>query len=555
MRKNRFLSTSPALGKKARLVAVALALALARGGVAQEEASQPPAPTQEQIQQQRVDRQERLRRHREEMLKRLEESKSKREERLKEETQDRREERAEQVRKQRELVAQRQVDEALREGKPLPDAAVTALAGKQSAQRQAAYDKIECLVYGSPLSASLAEGERVAIDYILYNKSSSALTELCLALQYQPWALRPVAIYAPGLREMFKSQPTVHLNPERGLLTIRGFSTRPAAARTGIFATVVWEGIAPMRETSMPFIFRDEMGTAARLGVEDRLGDPNVPDDGAIETSFRVEPFGGTKLDVRRAPDGGLVSGMFDAAGAGGLIGLFLVAEELVVHAEDEFSVAIWLNNPDRALFDRVDLAIRYDPETLEAVDFDQGASMRRGININDETGISRFSFDHFFANDADNQEGRISYKVASGGARNHGQGILAVARFKAKKPVPAASVWLEHPADSSDREGTRVTRLGEDILVRDPLEEIAVLRVLPPRPPTEEELAAEAEKKLAQAQAQAAASDGSATPADKEPFEKQEEEELVLSVGQLSFMGGEESKAAQAGVRKTPKR
>lgn len=530
------------------LMAALMAACFAAVAPAQDE--NPPAPAgsdePKSAADQRVERAERLRRHREEMEMRMKEGAKAREERQKEADAAKRAKQLEEINRANEERALLEVEQAKAEGKPIPDKALKVLAGRQDAQRQASYDKVEGVFYADPLSAHIPEGDRAAVDIVYYNKGDSAVTELTIALEYPPWGVRPVAAYVDGLERAFRdAKVVVHNDDERGLITIHASSPRPTIFKSGRMATIVWEGIAPMRDTPIRFVFRDELGTAALLGGESKLGIPEVPDDGVVAGNLRVSPAAEARLEVRKTGDGGIIAGLFDDWSLGE-VALFLAPDKRVVHVGETFSVAVCLLNPDRSEFDKLQVVLRFDPEALEAVDFDKGANIRQGINMEDGPLAWRFAFDHHFANQADNAAGLFTYKAAAAnGDGNQGEGVIAIARFKAKKPVSSTSIVFVHPKEKLDKEGTRISRLGEDILARDRLEESAVVRLLPALPGAEpplEEAAPGAEgegpKRFISAAERKAAR-------DKELAEWRENRakpggEVVVTVGDLSFIGAE---------------
>jgi hypothetical protein len=451
------------------------------------------------VQQQR-ERQERLRKQRELIQKRLQDL-AKKEEAKKEE---------QRKREEAELAAAnaRQPERAEQAGREAAAAAASQQPGAEGdgAPSTLSVQSIQTVLYTRPLDATIYEGDRIALEYYLYNKNEVPLDHYTLAVDFPPWALKPVAIYNPAFEDMFAEQPRIELAENEGILVYSARLAQPLTLKSQPLMTVVWEGLRPVRSTPLRFVFdmpEDEEAfilpserkkldaipgdvTGLWHGTVDRLGDDKDLTDGMVPSTIQVRPLE-QRLEIGLTEDGGFVAGRFAPDEALGAVSLEITSDQYAALEGEEFDVRVRLNNPDQANFDTIAVLLEFDPDVLEVVDNDLGNNIRRGINANDSLMRDLFPFDYLHANKADNDKGRLFYKAASSQPMQQAAGDLFQITFLAKKPASVTSIRLLHPDDVErlpSVEGTAITRLGRDIMERDVMQETLVMRMVrDPRP------------------------------------------------------------------------
>jgi len=442
-----------------------------------------PAPTEDDLSTQQPGRQmsrrERLELHRQMVQQRLDEVRVREEEQRRQEAQER--EQAQQA--QQGQPAEVPVDGGSIPAPPAAAAPATSQQGLPSVRMDAVYT----VLMSDPLDLTMNEGDRVALDYKLLNRRQAEIDEITLALEYPPYSIQPVAVYADLLgQELLAGRPEVFLDERLGYLTIRIRLAAPTVVASGPVAQVVWESRGAMRATTLRWRMKGPWATSVRLGEQDRLGVPDDPTDGVIPTVVQVRPTG-TRLVVEPTLDGGYISGRFATRDAEGEITLRLTTTRYAILEGEIIAVRCLIDNPGEAGFDTVSVVVAWDPEVLEAVDDDLGNRIRRGINANDSSSRDVLPLDHLLANEADNKAGRLVYRAAGTKPLHLHEGELFTLMLRGKKPAPATVVRLVHATDET-RPGdvvTQISSLKRDLLHSLPAEEAAVFRVVAdPRPP-----------------------------------------------------------------------
>jgi len=478
-----------------------------------------------------MSREERLRLHRASMMERLEVSKKKKEEAEANRKAEEQRMIEEQKAAQAAAEAADQYKTSVAQGKPPDSSVITKVGGtlNPGAPRNLArFDAVSTVLYFKPGLVDVAVGERQSVDLFLQNKGAVPLTRVAITMAYPAWAISPVAVYAPDLAAASDDALTVTIDRDEGLLSFVAPAPeeRPLGLPSGVIASIVWEGVSPMRDTEIPFVLAGEAATAVAFGPASQLGVPEVANDGIIPLMARVRPDT-MDLNLRPMYDGGHVEGRWEPEPDEGEVGLYLLIEPTVVRVGDIVTAYLVLGNPDQMPWDSIEATVRFDPKIWAFEDADRGAMNRLGTNANDAMGAENLGLDVFLENAGDNKSGLWRYRAARTLGQSTSQGIVAVLRFRALAPALASGFVLEPwPGGIASELTTVVRRQGSDILMRRPLMELAVARVYPALPAEESEPEADTETKSREQWA-------------AERKQRQEEsDDLAVPGGRLVMMG-----------------
>ena len=449
----------------------------------------PSAPDEQQQQQQpkmseedmlaqsvNMTRQERLEMHRRLIQRRLEENSRQESEAM----------RMEQEARAQAAQAQAQVEGVAPTAPPPVEEGAVSAEGAPPAEPAQSFENVQSVLHTSPLNVTLRVGERVAVDYLFNNRREVPVDTIVIALEYPAWGVAPVAVYAEALDSLMRGPAELEHDSNRGRLICRMRLRQPTRLPAEqVVMQVVWEGIAPMRATSIRYLMEGDWATAVTERGTDRLGRADSPTDGTISSAIQVRPDS-ARLPIQRTADGGYVSGRFRPDDIAGDLMLFLHASVPVVMQGEEFVVHAMLNNPERAAFESVDVVLNYDPAVLEVIDDDLGARIRRGINVNDSQSPFAQRFDTLHINEANPRTGTIRYRKAAAQPLTDAEGELFRVRFKAREVASSTAISLRHePSRGGDIPASSIAMGGRNLLLRDPLRETATVRVIAdPRPP-----------------------------------------------------------------------
>ncbi len=340
-------------------------------------------------------------------------------------------------------------------------------AGTESGSPMGSQVRIDnCLLYMKPLDSIATVGERFVTRVQFDNPSDLTVDGVSIVLRYDPRLVRCVRVFDDQFRPFIVSPPTFESRPRNGLVIYEATLRKPRVLQKMTLVTVIWEAVRPSQYTEIQFDFLEGgPSTAVLSNGRDVLGFPTDPFDGVIGGSVLIrkpEEVQTTEFpEVNRDQVIDFFTGVSNPEGKAGLV---LGEPDEWIHVGDEIDVPIFLENPSGLVLDSVSLLVRFDPEVLEVVDWDEGNWIRRGVNIHDGDQHDAFPFDYFIRNEALNGLGVIDYRVGQSGMKTLPSGKLATIRFRAIAPAPRTTVELVR-REKGEKPNTRLSMHGEDYL------------------------------------------------------------------------------------------
>lgn len=287
-----------------------------------------------------------------------------------------------------------------------------------------------------PFNINAEQGEEFFTKIVLTDYNEQPLEEIRISLTYDKRYLKPLNVYDFAINTFLSQPPVFQVNENLGSLEYDGTFSQPRRFfnRTPILF-IKWQAIQDITGTNIEFSLENN-GTALISNGEDYLGTPHDPSDGVISAGVNIS----SAKDERKAysytalKDRSIPLDYFEQAGSFDPVGLQLVSSHNHVVPDQEFIVNIMLLNPTATMIDDIALYIRFDAEMLEAIDYDKGNWIRRGVNIGDGFAHEVYNFDFHKMNQVDNDEGVIKYWMGLSEPQPLPTGILAKIKFRAKQ-------------------------------------------------------------------------------------------------------------------------
>lgn len=202
--------------------------------------------------------------------------------------------------------------------------------------------------------------------------------------------------------------------------------------------------------------------SALYLGEKNLLHSKILSNAAVVNGSVRILPEGGTDKRALQWMQQALKDSR--QADLENPVRLSLQAPEKKPEPGEEFVMDVLLENPGQAAFDELSLAIAFDPDAVEVLDWDQMNWIRRGVNIYDAHAHLDFPFNIHTRNAVSNLRGRIVYQMGRSRLEPLPSGSVARIRCKAKTPRAAHSFQL-FPGNSREDWQTDVRSGGISIL------------------------------------------------------------------------------------------
>ncbi|MGC9329192.1 MAG: cohesin domain-containing protein, partial [Candidatus Hinthialibacter sp.] len=205
--------------------------------------------------------------------------------------------------------------------------------------------------------------------------------------------------------------------------------------------------LVPLRETSAHVAFqfvhpfeRDpvkEPFTRLMLADRDQLGTRFSQADGVVHLDL---PIYETLDKAKRKPQILKAGEPSEEGEDGAPIQLSLSPRRSEVNVGEIIHVDVVISNPDRKLFDAVNLLIAFNNRVFEPVDADEGAP---GINIADEKYFDEFPLDFPVVNIVDQEKGIIDYRKKAMRKPCRSEGVLATIQLRAVHPTKKTTFRL----------------------------------------------------------------------------------------------------------------
>lgn len=326
------------------------------------------------------------------------------------------------------------------------------------------------------LNASVLEKKKFVTRLALYNAKGSEFSQVDASIKYDPQLVKPVGIDDGSIRSNLQGPARVAVDKNSGIVSFSADFAQPRSDSFLTLSKIQWEALEPTAATPLRFLNTQNHPS----GVFNAEGENilHMRTDGTVESSANaglldatvsIEPTNGT---VELAQEGGnpfsavaLATNINSGTAEGG-IQLYLKPRRPVVGLGEEFLVDVMYRNPKRADMDTVKLKLRFDPEVLQVVDYDEGNWITRGVNVFDGAYHEELPFDYHRKNAAFNTTGIIEYDNGFGSqVPVSEEGVIATIRFKAVQPaVSTPIVFVTNPEDAMNPD-TSISFLGFNLI------------------------------------------------------------------------------------------
>ncbi len=379
----------------------------------------------------------------------------------------------------KEAVQQR----AQREGIPVPAPAPGGLALTKTEQKgknvwvakaktlddKSGYRKITFFL--SPSSVVVPVGETFMTEARLISLDKSAPDRIEVVIQYPPDVLEPVAIHQDRIADLLDGEPDWGMDRALGEIQYKAKLTRPLEGIQTTVLSIVWKALQPAEWVDISLSSGDRFSAAYRgtfLLTENTTGKQGALSGASVRV---VEPRNPIPQGERLVSEP--IEGFSPALARMGNLGVRPPTLWLDYERQEEYEEGQWvvfdirLENPDRAIFDDLRLALQFDPESLELSDTDQRNWIHQGVNLLDGPFRDFWDWDIHLKNEIHNATGVIEYRVGATILRRLPSGVLArgFARVKRATKEPLFS-WIVSD-DEKKEPRTGIYLLGENLFAR----------------------------------------------------------------------------------------
>ena len=290
-------------------------------------------------------------------------------------------------------------------------------------------------------------GEEVSVDVVIKNPKGREFDRVAIFLRYDPEALELSGVDdEPIASTLHPGYERIAEVVERGLYE---YSARFGAAirrNNQPLLTVRFKALKDSGGARIQFATTGEEKTVLKLNDKVVLGGGAAFDSGTLNARVIIRDKD-AQAPILHDRLSAAVWGEEDGSDEQGLrrASMTLSMPEQSAPVGQTFNVHLLLDNPASRPITRVSAVLRFDPEMMEVVDFDEGNFIKQGINIFDGAYHAAFPFDMHLTNEVDNLIGRIGYSVGStrpGSLATRGR--IATIRFMSLKAGEFAPVWFE---------------------------------------------------------------------------------------------------------------
>lgn len=294
-----------------------------------------------------------------------------------------------------------------------------------------------------PIDQAVTVGDKFYTPLILENGTDVLFDEITLKVKYDPNFLKPLRVYDSKIRLLLDAPPEFTVDYDRGIIFYRGTLTNAHRIRNNYLINILWEAQRDSISTTLALIFEGSDKTQLTFEGKDVLGEQISDTDGFIRSNILIKPIGGKESYFTSNNKRSFFAFENIDEEKMGDIRLYLETDSIKVTEGEEFIVKIIAANPKNSPIDNVSIWVKFNPSELEAVDWDKGNWISRGININDGGLHNIYPFDLLVANEANNFRGEIEYRMGFLTPAVLDSGVLAQIKFKALKPAVASSVYF----------------------------------------------------------------------------------------------------------------
>ncbi len=338
---------------------------------------------------------------------------------------------------------------------------------------------VESVSVAPTMNIVVEQGGGFATKTVYRNARKSRFTSVDVALRYEPSVVGLTGIDDSEIAPLLKQPAIAKIDARRGIFAYHAEFSQPQERDLTALFRLKWKALQPSEHSPLVFLNTDDFPSRVMNGAENVLLRSSDSEDfsgdlassGLVDAAISVTPNRETLLEMEDAGYGA-VTGMalareISEGTAEGNVTLALRPRRSAVTTGEDFLVDIAYANPKGVDIDSMRVAVRFDPNVLQVVDYDEDNWITNGVNILDGPYHDELPFDFLLRNKAYNNTGLISYEMGfSQKVSVPGAGILATIRFKAVAPATATEIVFD--ADDGSRSAkTTVSFLGFNLIGR----------------------------------------------------------------------------------------
>ncbi|MBN2329680.1 MAG: hypothetical protein JXR73_21240 [Candidatus Omnitrophica bacterium] len=303
-----------------------------------------------------------------------------------------------------------------------------------SNKKKLEYDRLSFLLHYDPKDVLLTSGKDAAGDWIKIDQIPIPTQKASPASVSGEAVSKPE--FLAGDASVFQIAAN-SIDDQKGLIF---FDMKTVGKPSTLEGAVLSLTLVPLRETvahvSFEFINpfeRDparEPFTRMMLGDRDQLGASFSQADGVIHLDLPIYE----SLDkAKRQPQILKAGESTEKEEDGASIELSLAPRRSEINVGEIVNVDVVISNPDRKVFDSVNLLIAFNNRVFEPVDADERAP---GVNIADQEYLDKFPFDFPVVNIVDKEKGIIDYRKKAMRKPCRSEGVIATIQLRAVRPT-----------------------------------------------------------------------------------------------------------------------
>lgn len=328
----------------------------------------------------------------------------------------------------------------------------------------------EVTIFLDPASAVATVGETFITQCKLLSLDKSRVNRISLYIKYPPEHVEPVSLHQDRLAGIIDGEPNWGIDREAGVIRYAAKFNTALDGLDSVLLGIVWRALEPAEGLEIALEGKDRR-TAAYWGdtllTENQFGKTG----GLLGASLRINaperpvPQGRRVVEDPLGDYAPALAKMGDLSAEAPTLSLDYVRKRSYEPGEWVI-VDLRLDNPGKAAFDELRLALAYDPAEVEVIDADEKNLIKTGVNVLDGTFREFWGWDTMAANQADETRGVIDYRVGTKTLRRPPSGVVAraVLRIKRASREPLLQ-WVWSGSKEKSEPTTGFYLLGESLL------------------------------------------------------------------------------------------
>ena len=313
------------------------------------------------------------------------------------------------------------------------------------------------------MNISVTKGD-VFATRVAFSNARHSQFDLCeMSIRYDPQILKPTGIDDSGIAGLLKEPALAKVDRRRGIVTYRAEFESAESEKPETLIKLRWRAIAPSPFSPLAFSTTTDhpsrllRGSVNVLHQRDEENEPMEVSEktGLLDASVAVSPDAKTLEDMDSSEnsfEGAALANSISKGTAEGGMTLALRSSQNSVAPNEEFLVDVVYSNPKRTEITSVNLRVRFDPKTLQVVDYDENNWITRGVNIFDGDYHEDLPFDFHHQNQVYNSGGLVVYRMGfESKAKIPSSGVIATIKFKAVAPSTSTEIFFEMDENERD--------------------------------------------------------------------------------------------------------